>query len=490
MKIGIFGGSFNPIHNGHIALAKKIKEFAKLDEIWFVVSPHNPLKDTDGLLSDELRLKMVRMALEGEDGLVASDYEFHLPRPSYMANTLRNLHNDYPDYEFTLVIGADNWLCFDKWCEHEFILNNFNIAIYSREDYDINAKELPNNVQLVNTGLYNISSTQIRRLIEKGEDFSNLIPVCVAQELKTYSKQNDVLISVIIPVYNKEEYVEACLRSVMTQDFDSFEVIAVEDGSTDRSAQICDTIKKEYPNLTVIHTQNGGVTAARRIGWEHSNGKYITFVDSDDLMLPNALRRLYDTIIATGADEVVARYTDQHGKLGGHEGGQYTQPAWMIKQLMGSRNDFCILWAVLFRKELLEGCLDTPRLIRSGEDIMMQYKCLKKRPKVWFSDDVVYMYNAGLPNDRPLSLEEQTLYDKILYSTFEDELKEYEPYIILHQTKMYENFIYNKQFDAYTKYYKLLKKANKCKLSIADRIAVALPPRIAYYPIAYKKNKQ
>ncbi len=490
MKIGIFGGSFNPIHNGHIALAKKIKELAGLDEVWFVVSPHNPLKDAERLLPDELRLKMARMALQGEDGLVASDYEFHLPRPSFMANTLKNLCNDYPDYEFTLVIGADNWLCFDKWRKHEFILKNFNIAIYPRENFDINTKELPNNVSLVNTGLYNISSTQIRHLIEEGKEFGDLVPASVAQELKVYGKQNDVLISVIIPVYNKEEYVEACLRSVMTQDFDSFEVIAVEDGSTDRSAQICDRIEKEYSNLTVIHPGNGGVTTARRIGLENSKGKYITFVDSDDMMLPNALRRLYDTIIATGADEVVARYTDQYGKLCGHEGGQYMQPAWMIKQLLASRADFCVLWAVLFRRELLEGCLDTPRLIRSGEDIMMQIKCLKKRPKVWFSDDVVYMYNVGLPNDRPLSLDEQMLYDKILYSVFKDELEEYEPYIILHQTKMYENFIYKKRFDVYEKYYKLLKGANKCKLSIADRIAVALPPRLAHYPIAYKKNKQ
>lgn len=489
MKIGIFGGSFNPIHNGHIALAKKIKELAGLDEVWFIVSPHNPLKDADKLMSDELRLKMARTALEGEEGLMASDYEFHLPRPSFMANTLRSLSNDYPDSEFTLIIGADNWLCFDKWHEHDFILNNFNIAIYPREGCYINTEKLPVNVSLFNTGLYNISSTQIRHLIEEGKDYSGLVPACVAHELKTYCKKNDVVISVIIPVYNKEEYVENCLRSVMTQDFDNFEVIAVEDGSTDQSGLICDKIAKEYPNLTVIHPENGGVTAARRIGLEHSKGKFITFVDADDMMLPNALRRLYEEIIATGADEVVARYIDQHDNLCGHEGGQFMQPAWMIKQLLASKADFCVLWAVLFRKELLKGCLDTPRIIRSGEDILMQIECLIKKPKVWFSDEVVYMYNVGLPNNRPLSLDEQMLYDKILYSLFKDELEEFEPYIVLHQTKMYENFIYKKQFDVYNKYYKLLKRANKCQLSLADRIAIALPPRLAHYPIAHKKNK-
>ena len=119
----------------------------------------------------------------------------------------------------------------------------------------------------------------------------------------------------------------------------------------------------------------------------------------------------------------------------------------------------------------------------------MQIECLLKEPKVWFADEVVYMYNVGLPNDRPLSLDEQQMYDDILYSIFKDRMEEYAPYIVLHQTKMYENFIYKKQFDVYDKYYKLLRKADKSRLSIADRIAIALPPSIAYYPIAHRKNK-
>ncbi|GEM_PF-411978 len=297
------------------------------------------------------------------------------------------------------------------------------------------------------------------------------------------------LISIIIPVYNKAEYVEDCIQSVVSQDFDNFEVIVVEDGSTDNSAEICDRLADEYPNVTVLHPENGGVTAARRIGLEQSKGEFITFVDADDKMLPGALRRLYDEILATGADEVVARYINQHDELRGHEGGQYMEPAWMTRQLLSATADFCVLWAVLFRRELLEGCLDTPRLIRSGEDILMQIECLRKEPKVWFSDEVVYMYNEGLPNDRPLSLDEQMLYDEILYKVFKDDIKEYAPYIVLHQTKMYENFLYHRQFSVFSKYYHLLRTADKSQLSLGDRIAVMLPPWLAYYPVAWKKRK-
>ena len=298
-----------------------------------------------------------------------------------------------------------------------------------------------------------------------------------------------VLISVIIPVYNKVEYVEDCIRSVMEQEFDGFEAIVVEDGSTDSSGAVCDRLSLEYANLKVLHPENGGVTAARRLGYEQSNGGFITFVDADDKMLPGALQKLYDMILATGADEVVARYIDQHDNLCGSPGERYVDAGWMIKQLLASRADFCVLWAVLFKRELLEGCLNTPRLIRSGEDILMQIECLRKEPKVWFSDEVVYMYNVGLPNDRPLSLEEQMLYDDILLDLFKNDSNEFMPYIVLHQTKMYENFLYGKQFDVFRKYYGKLRHSDKSKLSIADRIVVALPPRLAYYPVAWKKKR-
>ena len=113
IRTGIFGGSFNPIHNGHISLAQQLKEKAGLDEVWLMVSPQNPLKKAEDLLDDEIRMAMVRLALEGVEGIVASDFEMHLPKPSYTWNTLQALSKDYPDREFVLLMGGDNWACFD-----------------------------------------------------------------------------------------------------------------------------------------------------------------------------------------------------------------------------------------------------------------------------------------------------------------------------------------------------------------------------------------
>ena len=108
-RTGLFGGSFNPIHNGHISLALQLKEQAGLDEVWLMVSPQNPLKLASDLLDDEQRLQMARLAVEHVEGIVVSDYEMHLPRPSYTWNTLEALKQDFPDCEFVLMIGGDNW---------------------------------------------------------------------------------------------------------------------------------------------------------------------------------------------------------------------------------------------------------------------------------------------------------------------------------------------------------------------------------------------
>lgn len=168
-SIGIFGGSFNPIHKGHVALARQLLRKAKLDEVWILVSPQNPLKPQSSLLDDNMRLEMARLALEDEPRLVASDYEFQLPRPSYTWNTLQHLSADYPQHRFTLIIGADNWRLFNQWRNSREIIGNYPVVIYPRDGYPVDTATLPPTVRLVNTRLYNMSSTLVRQLIAEGK---------------------------------------------------------------------------------------------------------------------------------------------------------------------------------------------------------------------------------------------------------------------------------------------------------------------------------
>ena len=122
MNIGIFSGSFNPVHIGHLALANYLCEYEGLDQVWFMVSPRNPLKEADELMDDSLRLKLVQLAVEGYPKFRASDFEFRLPRPSYTVHTLDELRRAYPQHVFHLIIGSDNWLLFPRWRESERIL--------------------------------------------------------------------------------------------------------------------------------------------------------------------------------------------------------------------------------------------------------------------------------------------------------------------------------------------------------------------------------
>ena len=176
IRTGIYGGSFNPIHNGHIAIARAMTTRAGLDEVWLVVSPQNPLKPVGSLLADEKRLLMAQTAVRGIPGVTATDYEFHLPRPSYMWNTLQSLSRDFPEHDFTLLIGADNWAVFHRWYRADDIIANYPIAIYPRTGYPIDTASLPPNVKLIDTGLYDISSTQVRELIARGGDITGLVP--------------------------------------------------------------------------------------------------------------------------------------------------------------------------------------------------------------------------------------------------------------------------------------------------------------------------
>ena len=184
MRIGLFGGSFNPIHNAHIALASTIREEARLDEVWFMVSPQNPLKQAQDLLGENERYDMVELALESrEKELKASNYEFHLERPSYTWKTLEALKKDFPQHEFSLIIGGDNWVAFPRWAHNEEILANHHIYIYPREDSEIDEATLPKNVHLIHTPKINITSTMLREMVRNGKDISAFVPEVVAKTI-------------------------------------------------------------------------------------------------------------------------------------------------------------------------------------------------------------------------------------------------------------------------------------------------------------------
>ena len=183
-KTGIFSGSFNPIHIGHLALANYLCEYEGLDEIWFMVSPQNPLKTQSELWSDGLRLKLVELSINGYPHFQASDFEFHLPRPSYSVHTLEKLRAAYPERDFYFIIGSDNWARFDRWYQSERILAENFILIYPRPGYEVDGNTLPQNVKLASSPTFEISSTFIRQAMEEGRDMRYFLHPAVYEALR------------------------------------------------------------------------------------------------------------------------------------------------------------------------------------------------------------------------------------------------------------------------------------------------------------------
>ena len=175
MNIAIYGGSFNPIHSGHVNLALSLVEQGLVDRVWLLVSPQNPLKEysADGENRNENqptysdRLRMAKLACKGVKNVVVSDFEKHLPIPSYTINTMTELSKKYPQHQFSLIIGADNWVNFRKWYNYEEILKNYKIFVYKRPGYTISVPSIyADNVTIVDNALYDVSSTEIRNHVK------------------------------------------------------------------------------------------------------------------------------------------------------------------------------------------------------------------------------------------------------------------------------------------------------------------------------------
>ncbi len=176
MKIGLFFGSFNPIHIGHLVIADYMAEFTDLDKVWFIISPHNPLKEKTSLLADNQRLHMVSLAIEDNRKLKASSIEFKLTQPSYTINTLNVLKDKYPGHDFVLIMGSDNLYTFHKWRNYKEILENFEIYVYPRKDYNESRFHLHPKIKLVETPLMEISSSFIRKSIKNKKDVRYMMP--------------------------------------------------------------------------------------------------------------------------------------------------------------------------------------------------------------------------------------------------------------------------------------------------------------------------
>ena len=178
MRIGIFGGSFDPIHTGHAIIAQHIINSGAVDRLWFMVSPVNPLKaGKEWQVADTDRLRMVEMVSRPIEGVETSAFEFTMPRPSYTIDTLNALQAKFPDDEFYLVTGGDNWQIFDKWRNSEEIIAKYHVLIYPRLGYDvIIPDDLKDRVQLVDAPIIELSSTEIRQRLAEGKSVRYYVP--------------------------------------------------------------------------------------------------------------------------------------------------------------------------------------------------------------------------------------------------------------------------------------------------------------------------
>ena len=185
MRIGLFFGSFNPIHIGHLIIANYMANYTDLDEVWLVISPHNPLKDKNGLINMYDRLEMAKLATENTEKLRVSDIEFKLPQPSYTIDTLMHLSEKYPGREFSLIMGSDNLSSLRKWKNFDIILRDYQIHVYPRPGFkDLEFASHPS-VKITQTPLMEISSTFVRKAVREGKNVQYFLPDAVLEFIES-----------------------------------------------------------------------------------------------------------------------------------------------------------------------------------------------------------------------------------------------------------------------------------------------------------------
>lgn len=192
MNIGLYFGSFNPIHIGHLIIANHVLNETPINKIWFIVSPQNPFKESKTLLNEFDRLHLVRLATQDDNRIKCSDIEFSLPKPSYTSNTLAFLSEKYPEHQFSIIMGSDSYQNLDKWKNYETIINNYPVYVYKREGHEIK-KTFDKEAITLNAPIIQISASQIREHIRSAKSIRYLVPEIVREEIESrkFYKQKD-----------------------------------------------------------------------------------------------------------------------------------------------------------------------------------------------------------------------------------------------------------------------------------------------------------
>ena len=185
MRIGLYFGSFNPVHHGHLIIASHVAINTDCQQVWFVVTPQNPLKSQNSLLHESHRKHLIDLAIEGDDRLRTSTIEFKLPKPSYTIDTLTYLSDQYPHHSFTIIMGSDAFTNIKKWKNWETLLNSYSIIIYERPEFPVDQHLVNENITILKAPLLQISSTMIRKMIGEGKTIRYLVPAVVEQEIQT-----------------------------------------------------------------------------------------------------------------------------------------------------------------------------------------------------------------------------------------------------------------------------------------------------------------